>query len=332
MVRRMRWLITGGAGFVGSHLTERLLRESETVASIDDLSTGSIGNIRHLRSNPNYVFHADTCANVPLMRELVDDADIVVHLAAAVGVKLIVQSPVRTIETNIKLTEVVLDAAAKKKKKVLVASTSEVYGKGVKFPFGEEDDLLLGPSSRGRWSYAASKLIDEFLALAYAKERGTPTIVVRLFNTVGPRQTGMYGMVIPSFVRQALTNQPITVYGDGKQSRCFGHVHDVVWALHQLCIADESKTVGQVFNVGAQGEISIVDLAEKIKTMVGSDSDIVHIPYDKAYEVGFEDMARRVPDTSKLKGTIGYEPKRDLDQILRDVIQFERSRLSSDLR
>jgi UDP-glucose 4-epimerase len=207
-----------------------------------------------------------------------------------------------------------------------------VYGKGVKFPFGEEDDLLLGPSSRGRWSYAASKLIDEFLALAYAKERGTPTIVVRLFNTVGPRQTGMYGMVIPNFVRQALTNQPITVYGDGKQSRCFGHVHDVVWALHHLCITDESKSVGQVFNVGAQGEISILELAQKIKTMVGSDSDIVHVPYDKAYEVGFEDMARRVPDTSKVKAAIGYEPKRDLDQILRDVIQFERSRLSSDLR
>lgn len=326
----MRWLITGGAGFVGSHLGERLLREGETVVAIDDLSTGSIGNIRHLRSNPNYTFHADTCANVPLMRELVDDADVVVHLAAAVGVKLIVQSPVRTIETNIKLTEVVLDAAAKKKKKVLVASTSEVYGKGTRFPFGEEDDLLLGASSRGRWSYAASKLIDEFLALAYTKERGTPTIVVRLFNTVGPRQTGQYGMVIPNFVRQALTNQPITVYGDGKQSRCFGHVHDVVWALHRLCLTD--KAIGQVFNVGAQGEISILDLAQKIKTMTGSASDIVHVPYEKAYEVGFEDMARRVPDTSKLKATIGYEPKRDLDQILRDVIQFERARLTGDLR
>jgi UDP-glucose 4-epimerase len=326
----MRWLITGGAGFIGSHLAERLLRKGEAVVAIDDLSTGSIANIRHLRNDPNFHFHADSVSNVPLLRELVDDADIVVHLAAAVGVKLIVQSPVRTIETNIKLTEQVLDAAAKKGKRVLVASTSEVYGKGSKFPFGEEDDLLLGPSTRGRWSYAASKLIDEFLALAYCKERGTPTIVVRLFNTVGPRQTGQYGMVIPNFVRQALAGQPVTVYGDGRQSRCFAHVHDVVWALHQLCLSDEA--VGAVFNIGATQEISILEVAQKIKILTGSGSEIVHVPYEKAYEVGFEDMTRRVPDISKVNALLGYEPKKDLDQILRDVIQFERGRLVSDLR
>lgn len=294
------------------------------MTSIDDLSTGSAANIRHLRSNPKFEFHAESVSNVPLVRQLVDDADIVVHLAAAVGVKLIVASPVRTIETNIGLTEIVLEAAEKKRKRTLVASTSEVYGKSTKIPFSEDDDLVLGASTKARWAYATSKLIDEFLALAYWKEKHTPTTVVRLFNTVGPRQTGQYGMVIPNFVRQALAGEDITVFGDGNQSRCFGHVKDVVWALEKLCLED--KAVGEVFNIGATEEISIRGLAERIRDTVGSKSEIKLIPYDQAYEAGFEDMGRRVPDIKKVQALTGYRPTRDLQTILDDVVAFEKGR------
>ncbi len=255
-----------------------------------------------------------------------DACDVVVHLAAAVGVKLIVESPVRTIETNIQGTEVVLTLAAKKRKRVLIASTSEVYGKRTQVPFNEEDDLVMGPTSKGRWSYACSKAIDEFLALAYWKERRVPTVIVRLFNTVGPRQTGRYGMVVPTMVRQALRDEPITVYGDGAQSRCFGHVQDVVGAL--VALSDHSESVGQVFNIGNDQEITIGDLAERIRRMTGSSSTITLVPYDQAYEEGFEDMMRRVPDLGKVKRLIGYEPRYDLDRILESVIGWEMERMT----
>jgi UDP-glucose 4-epimerase len=320
----MHWLVTGGAGFIGSHLSERLIAGGHRVTVIDDLSTGSASNLTAIRDHKSFRFHADTVMNLPLLRELVDEADIVVHLAAAVGVRLIVESPVRTIETNIGATEVLLEAVAMKKKRVLVASTSEVYGKSTRFPFHEDDDLVLGASTMGRWSYAASKLIDEFLTLAYHKEKKVPATVVRLFNTVGPRQTGRYGMVIPSFVRQALEGKPITVYGDGSQQRCFGHVFDVIGALEKLCLTDAA--VGRVFNVGATDEITILGLAEKVKAMTGSGSAIELVPYDKAYEAGFEDMMRRIPDIRRVKECVGYQPTRNLDQILKDVIAFERER------
>ncbi len=319
----MRWLLTGGAGFIGSHLAELILSKGDEVAVLDDLSTGSARNVAAYRHNPKFQFHVDSVTNLPLLAELVDSAEIVVHLAAAVGVKLIVESPVRTIETNIRGTEVVLEAAAKKRKRVLVASTSEVYGKSAEVPFREDQDLVLGSSDKGRWSYAASKLIDEFLTLAYWKEKRLPTTIVRLFNTVGPRQTGRYGMVIPTLVRQALSGNPLTVYGTGEQSRCFGHVADVVQALWSLCQNDGA--VGQVFNVGNTEEISILQLAERIRTVTKSDSQIQLIPYEKAYEEGFEDMLRRVPDISKVRRLIGYSPTKNLDDILRDVIAFERS-------
>jgi UDP-glucose 4-epimerase len=320
----MHWLVTGGAGFVGSHLSERLIAGGHRVTVIDDLSTGSVTNLAAIREHKAFRFHADTVMNLPLLRELVDEADIVVHLAAAVGVRLIVESPVRTIETNVGATEAVLDAVAMKRKRVLVASTSEVYGKSVRFPFSEDDDLVLGPSTMGRWSYAASKLIDEFLTLAFHKEKKVPATVVRLFNTVGPRQTGRYGMVIPTFVRQALQGKPITVFGDGQQSRCFGHVHDVIGALEKLCLTDAA--IGRVFNVGATDEITIYKLAERVRAMTESSSPIELIPYDKAYEEGFEDMMRRVPDIRRVQQVIGYAPTRNLDQILRDVVAFERER------
>jgi UDP-glucose 4-epimerase len=317
-----RWLITGGAGFIGSHLAETLIEGGHEVYALDDLSTGSARNVAHLRSQARFHFHVDSVTNLPLLAELVDSVDIVVHLAAAVGVKLIVESPVRTIETNIRGTEVVLHAAAKKRKRVLVASTSEVYGKSTELPFQEEQDLVLGASSRSRWSYAASKLIDEFLALAYWREKQLPTTIVRLFNTVGPRQTGRYGMVVPSFVRQALRGGPITIYGTGEQSRCFCHVTDVVRAIEQLCYAD--STVGEVYNVGSSEEISIANLARKVKELTGSDADLETIPYERAYEQGFEDMFRRVPNISKIQRAIGWNPERPLRQILEDVITYER--------
>ena len=314
----MRVLITGGAGFVGSHLAEALLARGDDVYVLDDLSTGSIDNIAHLKSNPKFHYTIDTVTNEPLLAELVDRCDTVVHLAAAVGVKLIVESPVRTIETNVHGTEVVLKVANKKKKLVLIASTSEVYGKSAKVPFSEDDDLVLGPTSKHRWAYACSKMIDEFLALAYWKERKLPVIVVRLFNTVGPRQTGQYGMVVPNFVRQALANEPITVFGDGTQSRSFTYVGDVVRAV--VALINEPRAIGQVFNIGNGHEISIRDLAQRIKQLTGSSSTIVTIPYDQAYESGFEDMPRRVPDIAKIRALIGYEPTVELDEILTRVI------------
>ena len=318
----MRVFITGGAGFVGSHLCEALLERGDEVSVLDNLSTGSIDNIAHLKGHPRFRYTIDTVENEPLLAELIDRADVVVHLAAAVGVKLIVEQPVHTIETNVHGTEVVLRHANKKKKLVLIASTSEVYGKSTTVPFAENADLVLGPTSKHRWAYACSKLIDEFLALAYWKERKLPVIVVRLFNTVGPRQTGQYGMVIPNFVRQALAGQPITVFGDGTQSRSFTYVGDVVRAL--IALIDEPRAVGQVFNIGNGREITIGDLAEKVKTLTGSNSEIVRIPYDQAYESGFEDMPRRVPDITKIAQLVGYAPTVELDEILDRVIEFFR--------
>src|SRR6476659_8269988 len=314
----MRVLITGGAGFVGSHLSEALLERGDEVFILDNLSTGSIDNVVHLKENPRFHYTIDTVTNEPVLAELIDRCDIVVHLAAAVGVKLIVEQPVHTIETNVHGTEVVLKLANKKKKLVLIASTSEVYGKSTDVPFREDADLVLGPTTKHRWAYACSKMIDEFLALAYWKEKKLPVIVVRLFNTVGPRQTGRYGMVIPNFVRQALAGQPITVHGDGSQTRSFCHVRDVVGALVRLM--NEPRAVGEVFNVGNSQEISIMALAERVRALTASGSPIVTIPYDQAYESGFEDMPRRVPDLSKIGALIGYEPRTDLDAILADVI------------
>jgi UDP-glucose 4-epimerase len=314
----MRVLITGGAGFVGSHLAEALLERGDDVAIIDDLSTGSIDNIAHLKGRPRFRYTIDTITNEPLLAEMVDACDTVVHLAAAVGVKLIVEAPVRTIETNVHGTEVVLKHANKKKKLVVIASTSEVYGKSAVVPFAEDADLVLGPTSKHRWAYACSKMIDEFLALAYWKERKLPVIIVRLFNTVGPRQTGQYGMVVPNFVRQALAGEPITVFGDGTQSRSFTYVGDVVKAV--VALIDEPRAIGQVFNIGNGKEISIYDLAVRIKELTGSASTIVKIPYDQAYEAGFEDMPRRVPDISKIRALVGYEPAVELDEILTRVV------------
>lgn len=321
----MRALITGGAGFIGSHLAEALLADGHDVAVIDDLSTGSIENIAHLknRPHPRFSYVIDTVTNEPLLAELIDACDVVYHLAAAVGVRLIVEEPVRTLETNVHGTEVVLKHANKKKKLVVVASTSEVYGKSAAVPFREDGDLTLGPTVKHRWAYACSKAIDEFLALAYWKERKLPVIVARFFNTVGPRQTGRYGMVVPNFVRQALAGQPITVYGDGTQSRCFGYVGDVVWALVRL--VQEPGAIGQVFNIGNDQEITIRALAERIKARTGSASEIVTIPYEAAYEAGFEDMNRRVPDLSKLKALIGYQPCVGLDQIIEEVVAYHRA-------
>src|SRR5687768_16970490 len=310
----MRVLITGGAGFVGSHLSEAFLERGDDVFVLDNLSTGSIDNIAHLKGRAGFDYTIDAVENEGLVAELIDRADVVVHLAAAVGVKLIVERPVHTIETNVHGTEVVLKLANKKKKLVVIASTSEVYGKSTAVPFSEDADLVLGPSSKHRWAYACSKLIDEFLALAYWKERKLPVIVVRLFNTVGPRQTGQYGMVIPTFVRQALAGHPITVFGDGTQSRSFTYVGDVVDALVKL--AHEPRAVGEVFNIGNTGEVTIGDLAERVRTLTGSSSPIHRIPYDEAYEAGFEDMPRRVPDITKLRELIGYEPRLGLDEII----------------
>ena len=320
----MRVLITGGAGFVGSHLADTLLAAGHEVAALDNLSTGSIDNIEHLKAHPRFRYTIESVENEPLLAEQIDRCDVVFHLAAAVGVKKIVEEPVHTIENNVHGTEVVLRHANKKKKLVVVASTSEVYGKSVDVPFREDADLVLGPTSKHRWAYACSKAIDEFLALAYWKEKKLPVIVIRLFNTVGPRQTGQYGMVIPTFVRQALAGQPITVFGDGTQRRSFTYVGDVVDGLVRLI--GEPKAVGQVFNIGNGEEISMRALAEKVKAMTASASDIVTIPYDQAYEAGFEDMPRRVPDITKIRTLVGYEPKVQLDEILTRVIDYIRTR------
>lgn len=323
-----RALITGGAGFIGSHLAESLLAQGYSVQIIDDLSTGSIENIEHLKSHPRFSYVIDTVMNKPLMAELIDRADIVFHLAAAVGVRLIVEQPVRTLETNIKPTELVLELASRKKKPVLLCSTSEVYGKLNKPMFNEEDDLVLGPTSRSRWCYAASKIIDEFLAKAYFKERGLPTVVLRIFNTIGPRQTGQYGMVVPRFVRQALLGKPLTVYGDGSQRRSFTWVGDVVNAM--IALIQHPQAYGEVFNVGHTQEISIYELAVLVKERTRSNSEIIFIPYDQAYETGFEDMPRRLPDLSKIQRLIGYRPTLDLPEMLDRIIAYERSRVISE--
>ncbi|MEO8070521.1 MAG: NAD-dependent epimerase/dehydratase family protein [Acidobacteriota bacterium] len=322
----MRALLTGGAGFVGSHLAEALLALGHDVIVLDDLSTGSMDNIAHLKGRPGFEYVIDSVMNDSLTAELVDRADVIFHLAAAVGVKLIVEAPVRTIETNVHGTEIVLKHASKKNKLVVIFSTSEVYGKSTAVPFHEDADLVLGPTPKHRWAYACSKAIDEFLALAYHRERKLPVIVARLFNTVGPRQTGRYGMVIPTLVRQALTGEPITVYGDGRQTRSFTYVGDVVDGLIRLM--SEPKAVGQVFNIGNTEETSILALAERIKTMTTSRSEIVLIPYEEAYDAGFEDMPRRVPDLTKITALVGYRPTLDLNDILERVIQHTRTTLT----
>ena len=322
----MRALLTGGAGFVGSHLAEALLAQGHKVAVIDDLSTGSMDNIVHLKSQPAFEYVIDSVMNESLTAELIDRADVVFHLAAAVGVKLIVLAPVRTIETNVHGTEIVLKHGAKKGKLTVVFSTSEVYGKSTDVPFREDADLVMGPTPKHRWAYACSKAIDEFLALAYHKERGLPVIVARLFNTVGPRQTGRYGMVIPNFVRQALVGEPITVHGDGTQTRSFTYVGDVVRAL--IALVEEPKAVGQVFNIGNAEEISILDLAKRVRSATNSASEIVLVPYDQAYEAGFEDMPRRVPDLTKIRDLVGYAPTLGLDEILDRVIEDQRAALA----
>ena len=319
----MKALLTGGAGFVGSHLAEALLAQGHSVLVVDDLSTGSMDNIVHLKGRKGFEYVIDTVMNEPLVAELIDRADVVYHLAAAVGVKLIVEAPVRTIETNVHGTEVVLTHASKKGRLVVIFSTSEVYGKSIAVPFHEDADLVLGPTPKHRWAYACSKAIDEFLALAYYRERKLPVIVARLFNTVGPRQTGRYGMVIPNFVRQALSDEAITVFGNGKQTRSFTDVTDVVGALIKL--AQEPRAIGQVFNIGNTEEISILDLAERIRTMASSRSTIEFVPYEKAYEAGFEDMPRRVPDLTKIGEYIGYRPTVDLDEILKRVIEHTKT-------
>ena len=320
----MRYLVTGGAGFIGSHLSELLLSQGHSVVAIDNLSTGRLENIAHLQPLPHFQLVRETIMNTQVLDRLTSQADAVIHLAAAVGVQLIVQDPVHTIQTNINGTEAVLTAAHRYGCKVLIASTSEVYGKGVRVPFNEEDDRLMGPTTRSRWSYAASKAIDEFLGLAYYHQFGLPVVVARLFNTVGPRQTGQYGMVVPRFVRQALQNEPLTVYSDGGQSRCFSDVADVTRALTQLI--DNPGAIGDVFNVGATEEITILELANKVIALTGSASEIAHIPYDQAYGPGFEDMQRRVPSIAKIGGLTGYAPRYSLEDTLRKVIAYERER------
>jgi UDP-glucose 4-epimerase len=314
----MRFLITGGAGFIGSHLAESLLAAGETVDVIDDLSTGSIANIEHLKGAARFRYVIGSVDDRPVLAELVDRADVVVHLAAAVGVRLIVERPVHTIYTNVHGTEQVLEAAAKKCKRVIIASTSEVYGKSSEIPFSENGDMILGSSTKARWGYACSKALDEFLAMAYWREHRLPITIVRLFNTVGPRQTGRYGMVLPTFVSQALSRQPITVFGDGSQSRCFTHVSDVVTAITTL--SREPKAIGEIFNIGSDEETTIGALARLVRDVSGSDSPIVQVPYDEAYTEGFEDMPRRVPDLEKIRALIGYQPRLGLREIVASVI------------
>jgi UDP-glucose 4-epimerase len=318
----MNILITGGAGFIGSHLAEACLEKGWKVSILDDLSTGSIENIRHLKSRPGFSYEIDSVFNKPVVAELVDSADFVYHLAAAVGVRLVVESPVRTIETNVHGTEVVLAAAAKKRKPVVLASTSEVYGKGLTVPFREDADLVMGPTTIGRWSYACSKALDEFLGLAYWAEKRVPVTVVRFFNTVGPRQTDRYGMVLPTFVRQALADEPLTIFGDGTQQRCFGYVGDAVEAL--IRIAQCRSAAGEVFNVGNDREITINQLAELVRQKTGSSSEIVNIPYHVAFGPGFEDMCRRVPFLEKLEKHIGFRPSTPVERIVDLVLAEER--------
>jgi len=323
----MRVFITGGAGFIGSHLADRLIADGAEVLILDNLSTGSIENVDHLIDNPRFNHRIGSVEDAPLVSELVDRCDVTVHLAAAVGVRLIVNEPVRTIETNVHGTEVVLRAVERKKKPIVIASTSEVYGKSTKLPFNEADDLVLGPTRNSRWAYACSKALDEWLALAYYREKGVPVVIARFFNTVGPRQTGRYGMVVPTFVIQALLGEPITVFGDGEQSRCFGHVSDAVEAVIRLI--DVPEAIGEAFNIGTDQEVTMNDLAERVRRAAGSDSPIVHVPYDEAYAEGFEDMRRRVPDLAKLERTVGFRPSTSLDEIIADVVAEKSAALTS---
>jgi UDP-glucose 4-epimerase len=319
----LKILITGGAGFIGSHLSELLLKdENNHVTVLDSLSTGTYSNIKSLVALPNYRLIVGPVSDKGLLEKLIADCDQIYHLAAAVGVRLIIERPVETIETNIIGTDIILNLAAKYHKKVLVASTSEVYGKSNKFPFQEDDDTILGPTSKSRWSYACTKALDEFLALAYHREKGLPAVIVRLFNTVGPRQTGRYGMVVPNLVQQALRGAPLTVYGDGKQSRCFTHVRDSIKC--QMALMAEPRAVGEIYNLGSRQEVTIEQLAQRILELTGSKSQIQYIPYEEAYEPGFDDMRRRVPDTSKLHNLLGFAADSKLDDILTDVIAYFR--------
>jgi UDP-glucose 4-epimerase len=319
----MKILITGGSGFIGSHLSRKLLSEGHQVSIIDDLSTGDLKNIEDLKPNNNFTYYIDTVFNKPLVSQIIDTVDLVYHLAAAVGVKLILSNPTKTIETNLKGTEIVLEIAAKKSKHVILASTSEVYGKNENVPFKESQDLIIGSSKISRWSYACSKLMDEFLAIAYYHEKKLPVTIVRLFNTVGPGQTGQYGMVLPTFVKQAISNEPITVFGDGTQSRCFCYILDVVEALYKLGISGIGK--GDIFNIGSTEEITITELANKVKNIAGSFSEIKYLPYDQAYEPGFEDMKRRIPDISKIESMEGWKPRSKLSEIIESVIDYYNS-------
>jgi UDP-glucose 4-epimerase len=319
-----RALITGGAGFIGSHLAERLLAEGQHVTVIDNLSTGQLANITHLEGDPCFRYAIEDIRNIHVMDRLVSECDVIYHLAAAVGVQKIINEPIETIEVNIGGTEVVLKTARRYRKKVLIASTSEIYGKGARFPFHEDDDRVMGPTTRSRWSYAASKAIDEFLALAYHKEVGLPVVIFRLFNTVGPRQTGQYGMVVPRFVQSALANQPIRVYGDGDQQRCFCNVRDVVDAIYRLSQTPEA--VGEVFNIGSEEEVTIMELAQRVRGRAHSQSSITLVPYDEAYEAGFEDFRRRVPSTDKLHQFTGWQPVTPLDDTIDQIIEYYRER------
>ncbi len=323
----MRIFITGGAGFIGSHLAQRLIDDDHRVIALDDLSTGQMENIEHLIGNDRFDYRIGSVRDAPLVAELVDRCDLTVHLAAAVGVRLIIERPVHTIETNVHGTEIVLEAVARKQKPILIASTSEVYGKAAS-PFVEEADLVLGPTSHSRWAYACSKALDEWLALAYAREKGVPVVIARLFNTVGPRQTGRYGMVLPTFVSQALRGDPVTVFGTGEQSRCFGHVRDATEAMVRLM--EHASTTGEVFNVGTDQEVTINRLAEMVVSATGSRSEVVHIPYDEAYAEGFEDMHRRVPDVAKLERMTGFRPRIPLEQIIEDVVVHQRAVAARD--
>ncbi len=322
---KSKFLVTGGAGFIGSHLSELLLQQGQHVVAIDNLSTGSLDNIQHLQSNPEYQFVRETINNSQVLDRLTSEADIVIHLAAVVGVKLIVEDPVNTIATNIMGTEAVLTTANRYGCKVMLASTSEVYGKGFKVPFNEEDDTVMGPTSHSRWAYATSKAIDEFLGLAYFHQFGLPVVVMRFFNTVGPRQTGRYGMVLPRFVREALAGEPITIYGDGEQSRCFSDVADVVDATYKL--SQHPEAIGQVFNIGSTEEVTIRELAERVLKATGSSSKIIYVPYEDAYAPGFEDMRRRVPDLERVQSLINYQPMYTLEDTLKRVITYERERM-----
>ena len=317
---KKKMMITGGAGFVGSFLAEELLKRGHAVCSIDNLSTGRLENIAHLKDNPDFEFITGSIMNEELMDGLIAQSEVVFHLAAAVGVRLIIERPVETIETNILGTEIIYKLVNKHKKKVIITSTSEIYGKNNEIPFHEYADSVYGSTTKSRWSYACSKAIDEFLGFAYFHEKKMPVVIVRLFNTIGPRQTGMYGMVVPTFVKQALLGHPITVYGDGNQTRCFANVRDVVWAMSELAQTPEAE--GEVFNIGSTELVSINELAERVKKLSQSKSEIIRIPYDDAYEAGFEDMLQRKPDIAKINKAIGYEPKINLDQTIRDIIEY----------